>query len=160
MTCLDSYSPVYSLTAHNRTCIALPYLIIVRGVPWWQRITCRWAVAFLHITNNIIFHSRGTPALDNSLDSSSSIVVDGFRQISSYVHAPVHFNHLDMQVHLALAQFLHLQDPMSMNSWDRGSSTINRGWNLPLVGSLYHPSSMGETLSGEGSFGKYRTWLW
>ena len=52
---------------------------------------------------------RRTRVTDNLTDSSSSIVVNGFRQISSlHEHAPVHFSCLDLEVHLAVAQFLYL----------------------------------------------------
>ena len=60
---------------------------------------------------------RRTRITDNGSDSSSSVVVNGFRQISSlHEHAPVHFSCLDLQVHLAIAQFLHLQYTISENS--------------------------------------------
>ena len=60
---------------------------------------------------------RRTRVTDNESDSSSSVVVNGFRQIPSlHEHAPVPFSCFDLQVHLAIAQFLHLQYTISENS--------------------------------------------
>ena len=60
---------------------------------------------------------RRTRVTDNESDSSSCIAVNGFQQISSlHEHAPVLFSCLDLQVHLAVAQFFYSQCTIPENS--------------------------------------------